>query len=745
MKPTVANAIPTRMRSSVKTSTLLANVVSLAILTSLSAQTPAPRTPEPSSPAQDEVVRVTTNLVQVDAVVTDKDGKQVDDLRPEDFEILEDGRPQRITNLSYISTVKAQSAAVSTAKATKSEAPVPPPLLNRDTVRRTIVFAVDDIGLSVESMQIVKRALRRFVDQQMQPGDLVAVVRTGGGSGALQRLSSDQRQLDASIDTLRWQCRNRVGTTPLRPSECDGHGASLEDTVRALIYIVRGLKTLPGRKTMVFFTGSFPIFKVTSSLARDQVVTARMNVDQIEAKLDQMTRDDLVRNYSGLMSLVLQLIDESNEASAVIYSVDARGLVATSPTAADDDRTAQVIGDPVKDILFGNSIDERQSQVWQTQTGLLYLAHQTSGFTVLNNNDLGQGVDRIISDLQGYYLIGYRPADATFARNDGKVPYHKLSLRVLRPGLRVRSRHGFYGAQTDGRMDTSALTREQRMVAALESPFAANDVHLRLTPLFLNLPKGSFVRTLIHVDARDLTFADQPDGWHQANIDVLVSTYGENGLVADYLARSETIRARGRTFANLMRRGLDYNLLVPIKKPGPYQVRTAVRDTATNRIGSAYQFLEAPDLKKERLALSGIALNAVWLDLAPLSASSTVYNAANDTEEAEPTPAVRRFKAGSGLNYRYVIYNAAPDRNRLPEMKILVHLFREGQLLASQEDSLLDSDSLPLDPSRLSASGSLRLNVDLTPGQYVLQIAVTDLRPKKGVTASQWIDFEVVK
>src|SRR5258706_105070 len=112
-----------------------------------------------------------------------------------------------------------------------------------------------------------------------------------------------------------------------------------------------------------------------------------------------------------------------------------------------------------------------------------------------------------------------------------------------------------------------------------------------------------------------------------SSIDVLASSYGENGLVADYLARSETIRARGKTYVNLLHYGLNYNLLVPIKKPGPYQLRAAVRDAATERIGSAYQFIEVTELKKGRLALSGIALSSHFLHLAALSSDSNVYNA----------------------------------------------------------------------------------------------------------------------
>lgn len=441
--------------------------------------------------------------------------------------------------------------------------------------------------------------------------------------------------------------------------------------------------------------------------------------------------------------LVLRLVDESNKASTVIYSVDARGVATTSPTASQSDDAGRIVGNPATDILSGNLLDQRRNQVWQTQTGLLYVAQETSGLSILNNNDLGKGVDRIMNDLQGYYLFGYRPSELTFPKQRMSVPYHKLTVRLLRPGLQVRSRKGFYGAE-DARAGTQPRAREQRMVAALESPFASGDMRLRLTTLFVNLSHGSFVRTLLHIDARDLSFKEMPYGWHQADIDVMASSYGENGLIADYLSRSETIRARGKTYESLLR----YGLLVPIKKSGPYQLRAAVRDTSTNRIGSAYQFIEVPDLKKGRLALSGIALSSAVLDLAALSATSGVYNApSDDGEQAQPTPAVRRFKPGMLLDYRYVIYNAVPGpKDSLPELSAQIRLFRDGQLVTSKEESASDPSRLQFDPKRLSAKGELRLSDDLPSGNYVLQIIITNLRPKgQDAIASQWIDLEVVK
>ena len=108
---------------------------------------------------------------------------------------------------------------------------------------------------------------------------------------------------------------------------------------------------------------------------------------------------------------------------------------------------------------------------------------------------------------------------------------------------------------------------------------------------------------------------------------------------------------------------------------------------------------------------------------------------------------MRRFKPGMLLDYRYVAYNALPGpKSNLPDLTAQVRLFHEGELVVSQAEPAIDASRLQFDLKRLSAKGSLRLSSELMPGQYVLQVIVTDPRAKeKYATASQWIDFEVVK
>ena len=174
-----------------------------------------------ATPVEDDaVVKISTTLIQVDVAVTDKKGKIVTNLKPEDFEIFENDKKQAITNFSFVSSVP-QTLAAPVSKPNKNEvgAPVPPVQIRPEQVRRTIALVVDDLGLSYESIDSVRRALKKFVDEQMQPNDLTAIIRTGGGTGSLQQFTSDKNVLYAAIEKVRWNPIGRAGISAFTPVE----------------------------------------------------------------------------------------------------------------------------------------------------------------------------------------------------------------------------------------------------------------------------------------------------------------------------------------------------------------------------------------------------------------------------------------------------------------------------------------------------------------------------------------------
>ena len=148
----------------------------------------------------------------MDAVVTDSSGKPVTNLKPEDFEVLQDGKSQKITNFEFIRVRDPLRAFDASVLPTPRNATPPPPetALKQQDIRRTIALVVDDLGLSSDSIVRIRESLKKWVDFEMQPGDLVAVVRTNAGVGTLQQFTNDKRMLYSAIDMIRYQ-PGRVG------------------------------------------------------------------------------------------------------------------------------------------------------------------------------------------------------------------------------------------------------------------------------------------------------------------------------------------------------------------------------------------------------------------------------------------------------------------------------------------------------------------------------------------------------
>jgi len=240
------------------TLTQTAAIACLALISAQAAQSPGP--PAPARPTP--VIRLGVDLVRVDATVTDAQGRHVPDLTAGDFEVLQDGKPQTISLVNYVSLDSTPAGSVGSVAGARPSGPGPTRPLAPHEIRRTIALVVDDLGLSFESIARVRTLLRRFLDTQIQPGDLVAILRTGAGMGALQQFTSDRRMLQAAVEGVRW---NKVGRVTLFGSpiaELDPLDELRNEvysavTLGAVAYVVRGLSELPGRKSVIVLSDGF--------------------------------------------------------------------------------------------------------------------------------------------------------------------------------------------------------------------------------------------------------------------------------------------------------------------------------------------------------------------------------------------------------------------------------------------------------------------------------------------------------
>lgn len=681
-------------------------------------------------PAQDDdVVKITSALIRLDVTVTDKDGNPISDLEPNEVEIYENGKKQKITQFQFVSSQR-QSAGQPEQDRDGVPVPVPSSTVSGSDVRRTIALVVDDLSLSFESTHYVRRALRNFVDTQMRDGDLVAIIRTEGGIGALQQFTSNKEQLYAAIEKVRWNLRGRARVGAFQPiddsvPEPEGDGRIVNDesdidefredlfatgTLGALNYIVRGMRDLPGRKSVMLLSDGFLMFRKNS---RGFVESTRM------------------------LSSMERLVDLANRSSVVIYTTDARGLQSANFTAAD--RMSGQNG-----VFINRALSDRRFELDQTQDALIYLAENTGGLSFRNNNSIPRALGGMLDD-QSYYLVGYEPDEEIF--DPDKRRFNKISVKVSRPGTEVRYRSGFFGiTDEEVKVPKEKMTDDERILDALISPFAKNEINLSLHTVYRGAEKNSLsVGSYLHIDLRDVQFTDLPNGNKTAAFDLLVMNFGDNGVPLGNFSKTFTADLTPDRYERLRKEGLVYSFSMPIEKPGAYLVRVAVRDHSTQRVGSANQFIRVPNPAKNRLTLSGIVLNNV--SYAEWDASGTRISAdsvdSGAASGAVTDTALRRFASGTVLMYSLEAYNAGRKKSDPVKLLVRTRLVRAGKIVYEGKDAPVQAAS-GSPGGGVPVIGAINLPESLEPGEYALQIILTD-ETRKGEErfATAFVEFEL--
>ena len=678
----------------------------------------APQT-APPAPA----LRITVTLVQVDAVVTDSSERHVPGLRKEDFQILQDGQPRNITWFAYVpEPVPAPMPPV----------PVAPVPTTPGQVQRTVALVVDDTALSFEDLVRTREALRKYIEKAMQPGDLVALVRTGGGVAILEQFTTDKRILLEAVDLLKWKYYGRVGVGTIEsPSHAAGgresglhapealeYGFSLDalGALRTLEEVIQGMKRFPGRKSIVFLSDSLQV------------------TPELSDSLDHLT-------------------DLANRSAVSIYTVDPGGLRPNSRVRAQD--SPANTGDQTKRRFpslggSGPSADDpRPAPGWPD--GLSYLAAHTGGLFYRDTNDIPGAIRAATADQLGYYLLGYSPGEGTFEKNPRGVKFHKVTVRVNQPGLKVRWKSGFEGVPDDALpAETAAAgkSRQQQLAAALASPFSATGLKVRLSSFFVDTkPAGPEVHSMLHFDAQDLTFVRTPDGGWSALVEVIALAYRGLHQPMRQTQRVQPINLTDAAYRRAVREGFLLHVTTPVVEPGTFLIRAVVRDWASGRIGSASQVTRVPDVRKGQFAISSIivrlASNELLGQLKDPEIGTSQTGKVEDWNEGGP--ALRRFRPGQIAAYGYAILNPKlAGTPKKPRLTVQTHLYRNGKLIFTgvQSHEVLGEED---DPTRYVAGGVLRLGDVLAPGEYILQATVTDgLAPKKKAAVSDWMDFEVV-
>jgi VWFA-related protein len=569
----------------------------LAAQLALGAQ--APGRPAPAAQQarrQPRILHSTVNLVVVDVEVTDSSGRPVKGLKPGDFTVLEDGKPQKISTFVY-ADVEGFASAGGGAEAAK---PVVVPVAGspaqgslgpivRD--RRMILLFFDLTSLHTDDLARAREAAIHFVKEQMSPADLVGVVTLGNRLGLLSNFTNDKEALLSALGRLQPGVESNLAdlaSAAAQEGEADvseGTGAAWtpDDTefnvfntdrkLEAMQDLAQLLAAIPGKKIVMQFTGGI-------------TQTGEENRTAVEAATDA-----------------------ANRADVSFYSVDARGLFAEVPGG---DASHAASGGTA---MFSGAAVLRQSQMREDSRDTLEtLAADTGGRAFFDMGDLSKAFHQVQQDTAGYYLLGYTPSDT---RRNGR--WRQIKVKLNRRGLRLRYRTGYYGPK-----DFAHFTqedREQQLLDALrsENPILELPIALETTVFRLN-SREAFVPIAAKLPASTLQWA-RKKGSHEDQFDFAAEVRdAKTGRPVAALQDTITVRLGSEHYEQYAGRTLLYQGGV-ILAPGSYRLKFVARENETGRIGTFQEPLNVPEPVSSRLGLSSVLLSS---QLVPVEKSSEV-------------------------------------------------------------------------------------------------------------------------
>jgi len=545
----------------------------------------AQQAPPPELPAT--VLRVTTRLVLVDVVVTDKDGKPVRDLTRHDFQIFEDGKPQRLATFSFETPAR---------RPPMPPEPLPPNVYtNRPEYRMPpgplTILLLDGLNTPVQQQAFVRDQMLRYVATQLRPNQRTAILALSNQLFLLQDFTSDPQLLLEALKKFTVQPSVQLAReqpdTPM-PAEAAqllaefGRGtlatierfqtersaAATDMRVQMTLGVLRALARATagyrGRKNLIWISSAFPFHIVPE------------NADDF----------DLYRSYADEMRRTAALLAD---AQVAVYPVDARGLVGFTMADASNPARGQ-FGQSLAGGEFSQTVTRSMEVVASSHATMNNIAADTGGRAYYNRNDIDAAVDLSIADGSTYYSVGYYPDKEKW---DGK--FRRIEVKVAREDVKVRYRRGYYAFDPLDRPkpkevkgDKETKIKDQELLAALNDPLPATVVTFlaHVPPPPAPLPGfGAPVTVQFLVDAKTLSFEEASDGRRRFDADFLVAAFQPDGKVAKSLNHTVGAPLSAPSYARALEQGLPYEMKLELE-PGSYQLRLIVRDNRTGLLGT---------------------------------------------------------------------------------------------------------------------------------------------------------------
>jgi VWFA-related protein len=698
----------------------LAALLALASVSALSAGQAPAQAPPSTQQTPPPTFKAEVEYVEVDALVTDEQGQFVRDLTIDDFQISEDGRPQKISSFALVDIPIEQLQ-----QPLFATAPIEPDTQTNEEPfeGRVYVMIMDDLHTDALRSQRVKLAAREFIEKHLGSNDLMAVLHTGGRSEAAQEFTSNKRLLLAAVDKFlgrklesatllrseRWFIGRDLGdnrSDDPYEQERRTHALSALNSLRQVSEWFGGIRGR--RKTIIFLSEGidYDIYDVFSNTSASAILAD--------------TRD---------------AIAAATRANVSIYPVDPRGLTMlgdvdiTTGGYADQERAEPAAGcctgeDPGAPPARPPNLGLRslRSELQLSQDSLRTLAGETNGLAAVNSNQMSAAFERIVRDNSSYYVLAYYPPST---RRDGR--FHRISVRVNRPGLTVRARRGYAAPRGNVRERTSVAGTSPEMLETLNNPLPVSGLTMRVyaAPFKGTAPNAS-VMLGVEMRGSDLNLA--------ANNRIELSYFAVDvgGKTRGGRTENVTLNFRPETRERVQQSGMRILSRLDLP-PGRYTLRVATRDNGGGAIGAVSYDLEIPDFNKLPFGMSGLVLTSM------LGSSMPTVRGDEQLQAVMPAPPIglRSFPQNDELALFTEVYDQPGSTPHRVDIRTTIRS-DAGTVVFSQSDER-SSEELQGKSGGYGYTARVPLT-DLQPGLYVLTV---EAQSRTGAAARRDIQFTV--
>lgn len=565
---------------------------------------PEQKPAEPSGDAQD-VIKFETSLVQTDVMVFDKQGKFVDGLKPEQFQLKINKTPREISFFETIRTggISTQREELKADSGATPTAPIPN-ASKLDLQRRAVIFFVDDLHLAPDSLARTRKALLDFIDNRVRDNDLIAITSPSGQVGFLQQFTANKDALRSAVARLNY--RTNTKTDMEKPPMSLYIAMKIrEGDEQAMVYYIQEIQKqncYPGGICSVTPAGARQMVR---NRAQQIVVESAPNTEDTLRLLEGLMRtaaqipgrklvffisDGFYLNdaKTGSIDRIKRVTDAAGRAGVVIYTLDARGIVSDSVDVTNDKPIT------TNGMLTGASLGE----ISASQDGLSALAADTGGQAFRNTNQpMREWVEKVIDETSSYYLLAWKPDNEEQKR--GKFKNIEVSV-IGRPDLKVRMRTSYFKSAALPLLTTKkkrdkdpAKAREDDMRLVIDAPVTQRELPTDVDVRFVQIPGlGTRLVVTLSIDESALTY-DLAEGKLAADVDIGGIVYDDKGKPFDSFVGRLRVLQRATIAAGQRRSIYRFNTLVP---GGLYQVRVAIRDLKSSRTGSAMDWIKVPKI-----------------------------------------------------------------------------------------------------------------------------------------------------